>query len=778
MKHTSYLDELKTYRQWCWSSLIDLGDNKKDKAPRTPDGRLASVSDPTTWGTFEDCLAKVQAQGGAMGFVLTPNDPYAVIDIDKTDDPKILAGQKMVWEGFPDTYAEYSQSGEGVHIVMRGNIGGGVRRKKIEVYDRGRYIIFTGNAIRKLPITAQHQPLSELVAGLGGIDAPGDMPESMPEEHTDEQILETIRKATNGAKFVDLYYTTPGAGDDWSARDAALAQFIAFYTRNHDQALRLFRGSALYNPERKASKSGYKSVDSYEQGYLLGRTFKKQWQHLAPDYYHRDRGREFADVVLNNWHNEQKEALALSQAQAEALVEYNQTQALNSDVAVPENSIPMPPGLVGTVARYVYETSPSPIWEIAVASAITFCSAIFGNKWRTATGNGLGHYVVLLADSGVGKSAGTARVDALARAIEDTGNMLMSHLAGPGYLASGQALLKLLAEQPVVYSFLSEFGETMRRLDPANASDSYIEFRRVLLEVFDAERIKASAYAQKKDSTEKVDYPVVSFLGDTRAEDFFSLVDEQFARSGFLARLTVIEYAGPIPQRPANYRPHVPADLVDVVGGAVLACNREAGGVHAAPMDVEAGMYFDQLGQERVQRMNEAPDELERGAWNRLDLRILRLATVIAVGENWVHPTVTLAHMKWAEGIVRFGLEYTLGQRLKQGATGDGEQRFVSDVVDCVQWYATASEKQRINRKTPPSIAKLDNVFAYTTFKKFVSRKSRYNNHRTGSENAIEIALKGAMKEGLIAEVPTTMYEHVGYTGSQKLYRIGDDWNK
>lgn len=293
-------NELKDLRQWCWASLIvNPNTGKPDKAPKRLDGTLASVADPQSWSTYEDVAAKVASEGGAYGYVLTADDPYTIIDLDAVDDTKIVEAQRRVYEGFAGTYAEWSQSGRGTHIVLRGRIGGGIRRKGVEVYDRSRFMIFTGRPMdgRDLPIADMQELVTELVVGFGGVDAPGEMMGDHPEDEDDAAIFAALFNATNGDKFKDLYYNPPGPGDDWSQRDAALAQIIAFHTRNYDQALRLFRGSVLYNPERKAAKGGYKTRDLYEQGYLLGHTFKTQWQHLAPHYYHIEKGREIWEGV-------------------------------------------------------------------------------------------------------------------------------------------------------------------------------------------------------------------------------------------------------------------------------------------------------------------------------------------------------------------------------------------------------------------------------------------------------------------------------------------------
>ena len=768
--------ELRALKQWCWASLAPLANGKADKAPRTATGALASVGNPATWGTYDEIAAKVERDGGAAGLILTPNEPYTVIDLDHTEHEGGRQAQSMVWDAFKDvTFVEYSQSGKGVHIICRATVGGGIRRPGVEVYDRARFIICTGNVLVDLPIADCSALVTDLVTQMGGVDAPGMMPESGEEERTDEEILAAIRNSANADKFNRLYTNPPGDGDDWSALDAALAQFIAYYTDNHEQALRLFRGSVLYNPERKAAKSGYKSLEAYEQGYLLGRTFKVQWQHKAREQEQWqklvDHGREQWAQVMATEHGKQREALDVAMARAD-----NYTPDPATD-KVAQNSIPRPPGLVGDVAAYVYETSPSPVWEIAVAVALTFCSAVFGNKWRTPTGNPLGHFTVLLAESGTGKSAAAARITALVRDMEEK-SPLITEMSGPGYIASGQGMLKRFAEQPVMYSYLTEFDATLKRLDPSIASDSYIEFRRVLLEVFDSDRIQATAYAKKDDGTDRVEYPVFSFLGDTRAEDFFDLVNDQFARSGFLARLTLIEYTGGIPKRPANYLPWVPQDLVQRMSDATLACYRQPNGVANVQFDIPAGQRFDELGSERVEKMNNATDQLTRGAWNRMDLRVVRLATVIAVGCNPLNPIVTVDHMQWAEGIIRWGLDRIIGDRVTSDSIGTGDARFVGDVVEFVKWYQQASPAQRRSKKAPRALEENGKVLPYPAFKHFVSRRERYYGYRRGGlDGAVKQALTEAQELGILDQMTTEQCREVGYSGRVPIFMLGEHWS-
>lgn len=738
-------------KQWC-SAILLSEDGKKRRVPVDPRTQNpASVNNPVTWATYDETPAP-------RGFVLTEADPYVVIDLDapKTpEDEQNIAGLLHV---FRDTYIELSTSGKGYHIWCRGRWPSTLRNRKgaVEVYGQRRFIVCTEKPINNNPIIDCPQ-LSELAAVMGQKDIVTDT--DLAPRFDDEWTMNAaFYNAPDGAWFQQAWRDGYPEGCNKSEHDMAVANKLARWTGNFEQFVRLWQSSALWRPDEKPR---------YVQNYLWktfqaarsARTGAKQ----AIPYWYSVHGKQV-------WEAMQQEQLQQSLARAQAI-----------DVAPPapalvEGAIPMPPGLLGEVAKYIYDTSGSPVWEIAVSVAITFCSAIFGNKWRTPSGNGLGHYVVLLSDSGSGKTAATGRASALARQVENTGNPLMSTLAGPGYFASGQALLKRFADTPCMYSFLSEFDGTLKRLDPSNASDSYIEFRRVLLEVFDAERVNATAYAQKQDGTQSVDHPLFSFLGDTRADDFFELVDEQFARSGFLARLTLIEYSGPVPYPPQHYRPYVPDDLVNRVSAAVTGCARETG-IGSIALAADASAHMWELTKERVDLMNSTKDELIRGAWNRFDLRVMRLASVVACGVNWESPIVTMEHVRWAEGIVRWGLERILGNRVTTGSVGDGETRFSGDIVEFVQWYRSATPKQRKNRHVPAALLERNDVFPFAAAKHYLHRRKRYKSHKLGAAKAIELALDEAVKVGALDVLSQVQCVSLNYSGRQPIYSIGEHFD-
>ena len=129
------------------------------KKPYSPDGFLASTTNPDTWSDFGDCLKKYQGSEGfdGLGFVLSRDevygDPFFAIDLDHCRDD--LDGLIEPWavkiiQEF-NTYIEISPSGDGLHIFGKGHVPG--KRHKagnIEAYDDKRFMTVTGHAIGEL----------------------------------------------------------------------------------------------------------------------------------------------------------------------------------------------------------------------------------------------------------------------------------------------------------------------------------------------------------------------------------------------------------------------------------------------------------------------------------------------------------------------------------------------------------------------------------------------------------------------------------------------------
>lgn len=113
-----------------------------DKRPLTVSGAPASSTNPATWATFTD--VKTSNAGNGYGIML--GGGLGCYDLDHVTDTQARDYIATITE--PIIYAEYSQSGQGVHVFVEAPPAPGWRRTiggiSVERYTRGRFIRTTG----------------------------------------------------------------------------------------------------------------------------------------------------------------------------------------------------------------------------------------------------------------------------------------------------------------------------------------------------------------------------------------------------------------------------------------------------------------------------------------------------------------------------------------------------------------------------------------------------------------------------------------------------------
>src|ERR1035437_2141077 len=136
-------DELLERPQWiAWTYRTRKG--KSTKVPLSPHGGLASSTNPDTWGSYREALSVLDSEG--VGFVFAESDHYCGIDMDgcvsvtgRVHD----AAERIV--SALGGYWEFSPSGFGLHVIVRGELERGRHTLKtpwhneLALYDRGRF---------------------------------------------------------------------------------------------------------------------------------------------------------------------------------------------------------------------------------------------------------------------------------------------------------------------------------------------------------------------------------------------------------------------------------------------------------------------------------------------------------------------------------------------------------------------------------------------------------------------------------------------------------------
>ena len=267
--------ELRALPQWVVYRL-EQRDGKQTKVPYRSDGLGAAKSnDAATWSTFPDARDACHRDStlGGIGFVFSPDDPYVGIDLDHCVEDGVVAPWALEIVRDLWSYTEWSRSGDGLHIIVRGSLPGagnkrgvkGVGRADaaIEMYDHGRFFVMTGNRLADgfTDIESRQTRVDEIHAKYLARPAASAPPAVVPGHAipSDCNLLERARAARNGATFAALFDrgdTTAHAGDHSSA-DAALCAMLAFWTgRDATRIDRLFRCSRLMRGKWNLRHSG------------------------------------------------------------------------------------------------------------------------------------------------------------------------------------------------------------------------------------------------------------------------------------------------------------------------------------------------------------------------------------------------------------------------------------------------------------------------------------------------------------------------------------------
>ena len=227
-------EALRSYKQWIVWKWVWNG-KKWDKPPFKADGTgNASSTDPNTWTTFNVALAAYQAGDfDGIGFVLTENDPFTMVDLDKCTD-ELWAVDMM---SALDSYTEGTPSGDGYHVISEatkpetmGSKSKDFHSSRVEVYSSGRYMTMTGNHIADYPLTIEKRQI-QLETTCKALFRKQEKPKARTSTAqaanlNDHELLERMFSACKGSE--GLY--RGNQSDDASADDLALCNHLAFMT--------------------------------------------------------------------------------------------------------------------------------------------------------------------------------------------------------------------------------------------------------------------------------------------------------------------------------------------------------------------------------------------------------------------------------------------------------------------------------------------------------------------------------------------------------------------
>lgn len=784
--------ELRALNQW-----VVAGPSKAPLNPYT--GQLADPTDRSTWGTYEEAL---RAGYLHIGFVLSKDDPYAIIDLD---DPFVRSDKTPIQETDFDytdalakverhqkileatsSYAEYSQSGKGVHIVVKGAIPHGVRRDKVEVYSDTRYMIFTGDVLNAAPIVEEQELLDILyneMVSTWEVEL-----EEVSPQYTDEVIKTRAMGAENGWKFKTLWEGDFSDYPSQSEADMALMSILCFYSRSNDQCRRLFEQSGLYRGNEKTNKRG-KYMD-----YMLKKIRAKELPLID------------ITELLNNAHELLHPTVQPANAhdhpptgdrsppkppaprppagrvlpkadQGVAILDNGKTrqapppppQGVGSS-----SEIEYPPGFIGDLARHFLASAVRPVPEIALISSIALLAGVVGRSYNISE-TGLNQYIILIAETGTGKEGIASGINKLISEVRKT-VPAANRFMGPARFASGQALVKVISKRPCLLSVLGEFGITLQRMTDPRAPDSMTMLKGVLLDLYGKSGFEQimmpSAYSDSEKDTAMVQAPNLSILGESTPQEFYGKLDASQVMSGLIPRFMVVEYKGKRPplnkqrgKKPSEALVNTFADLL------TLAITTEQNNT-CCPIQLDAGAesLLDEFELETTATINGGATEFERHLWNRAHLKAMKLAGLVAVGVDPQQPVVTTAIVKWALDFVRREVN-AMARRYATGDVGEGQSKQEHDLRRAIDDYLHMKVKERAQYKIAPKVIG-EPLVPYGYLRRRLRMCASFKNDRAGFAKALDITLDAMVKAGDLVMIPALQARDL-YDLKSPVYGIG-----
>jgi hypothetical protein len=670
----SAVDELRARDQWvAWRLLTRPGASKPTKPPVNPNtGGPASHSDPRTWSSYARAEARAKRDSLAgVGFVLTDDDDYTGIDLDKCRDP--ATGEIEPWAqaiiDMAETYAEVSPSGTGIRMIARGKIDKAVKSDvaHVEIYVSQRYLTITEQHIEGTPNEIREAPktLAALIARAESMRPKREEPQPSPippRPSSAPRGNETRERAwaSKALEGVTSELASQGEGGRNHALNAAAYRLGRLVARGW-----LARAEAIASLEDACRANGLWKDDGPKG--VRATLMSGLRSGLAQPH---------EDLPESEYGND-AEAEALGDKIATKLVQMDDGTVINEETGEIAESHSTPkdgagkridtddfpdhltyvPGFLGDLVEYLNDTAVRPRRAFSLMSAVAMLGTMTGRHWCGPTYSPTHLYTVFLAPSGSGKDH---YIRAPRKILEDT----KIDVVGESNFMSQGAVYGLLHDRPCSLSMMDEIGDTIQKMSGKRAASHETGMAQTLKELWGMGFVHGSAPGYAGRRGEKFFAPALSILGLSTHERFWGSFETGAKADGFLNRFLIFSFN----DRPEKQKPKIAiyeTDTPDWIINGLYALH--AGGVESyKDMKSVAGPLHWDSKPKPVRVPWETPeveaihdshveaiatkyeDDEERAAfYARTAENAVRLATIRALGARPRDPAVSADDMRW-----------------------------------------------------------------------------------------------------------------------------------
>lgn len=223
------LKQINNWILWKKEEVVnEKGESKTTKIPiNAKTYGKAMSNNPSTWCSYDYAVKRFSKEKvDGIGFMLPEDESITMIDLDHCiNNGKLNEFAENVMSRFKDTYAEISQSGEGIHIFVKGKVQKSIKNSKIEIYSKTRFCALTGNAIQSFDLQNHQNELNKLFEKYGKKVVEQSIVKSVNDLDVAD-ILQIMRSSSNAQKF-NYYFN--GIAEKNSENTLGLASMLAFY---------------------------------------------------------------------------------------------------------------------------------------------------------------------------------------------------------------------------------------------------------------------------------------------------------------------------------------------------------------------------------------------------------------------------------------------------------------------------------------------------------------------------------------------------------------------
>jgi len=310
-------------------------------------------------------------------------------------------------------------------------------------------------------------------------------------------------------------------------------------------------------------------------------------------------------------------------------------------------------------------------------------------------------------------------------------------------------------------SIVGEFGLYLQEMVGIKAPPHLLGLRRFMLNAYNKsgqfKTIRASIYSDKDKNTGNVLSPAFTLVGESSPERFYEGLNEELMMEGLLPRFTVIEYAGKrVPLNENFLNVAVPTQLIDkltAICAYSLSLNTQNKIVNITTSEraKELLKKFDKYCDDKI---NTADKEVTRVIWTRAHVKAMKLAGLIAVGNDPYNPVIDERAAMWAINLVHdnsidFAVKFENGDVGKHSSESKQHQELSRIANDYLVEEWEKIEKYKAGSKELHAMK----VIPYSYLYKRAARVGIFKSSIAGITKAIKETIKSMCERGILIEL-------------------------